>query len=122
VISGLEVQVTESGSFLSSPTLVMSSSTTSGDKRVTHQLYDANGNLHCLVKYNVTKDPSGRQRMKMQKYKLCAANNKHRDIAQYCFYCGESFSLCNACGERDCFHEHISSIKRITRHTKKNAD
>jgi hypothetical protein len=37
---------------------------------------DNNGNLHCLVRYEVTKDPSGWQRTKMRKCMLCIMKNK----------------------------------------------
>jgi hypothetical protein len=120
-VSGFEI-VAEAKSVFSSPTFAVSSSSSNlQEKVVIRTLLDANGVSHHLVKYVVTKDTSGRQRTKMRKGKLCVAKNKCRDVGQYCITCGESFSLCNACDERDCFHEHVSAIKHITRKTKKNA-
>jgi hypothetical protein len=102
----------------SSPTFQESSTEV---KTLIRSLSDANGKKHCLVKYEVTKDPSGRQRTKMRKCKLCfTKNKKRRDVGQYCFTCGESMSLCNDSG-RDCFRDHVMEIKRITRHSAKNS-
>jgi hypothetical protein len=58
-------------SAISSPTFATSSSSNLQDKKVIRDLYDANGNLHCLFRYKVTKDPSGRQRTKMRKMRKC---------------------------------------------------
>ena len=117
-VSGFEI-VAEAKSVFSSPTFAASSSSCS--LQVIWTLSDANGDSHHLVKYPVTKDPSGRQRTKMRKCKLCAAKNKRHDVGQYCITCAEKFSLCSTCDERDCFREHVSSIKRITRQTQKNS-
>lgn len=57
-INILEVQVVDSTSFLSSLTLAILTSTSAGEIKVIHQLHGANGSLHCLVKYDVTKVPS----------------------------------------------------------------
>jgi hypothetical protein len=62
----VEVQVPLIGdgkSDLSSPTYPETASTEV--KRVIHSLCDANGTKHNLVKYDITKDPSGRQHTKM---------------------------------------------------------
>jgi hypothetical protein len=56
---------------LSSPTYPETASTEV--KQVIQSLCDANGMKHNLVKYDITKDPSGRQRTKMRKCKLCVA-------------------------------------------------
>jgi hypothetical protein len=115
------VSVSHQSSDLSSPTLTSSFPITSG-KNVIRSATDANGILHFLVKYDVTKDPSGRKRTKMRKCKLCMEAGKRRDVGQYCATCGESYSLCNKCDARDCFDEHIKRIKRITRQSKKNGN
>jgi hypothetical protein len=105
---------------LSSPALTSSFQQTRG-KNAIRSGADANGILHHLVKYNVMRDPSSRKRTKMRKCKLCLENGKQHDVGQYCNTCGESFSLCNKCDNRDCFAEHIKKIKRIARQNKKNA-
>jgi hypothetical protein len=117
---GFAVSISETLTDLSSPTLTSSLAITGG-KNVIRSGSDANGITHFLVKYPVTQDPSGRKRTKMRKCKLCLEQGKRRDVGQYCFTCGESYSLCNTCESRDCFNEHVKSIKRITRQSKKNA-
>jgi hypothetical protein len=117
---GFAVSISETLTDLSSPTLTSSLAITGG-KNVIRSGSDANGVTHFLVKYPVTQDPSGRKRTKMRKCKLCLEQGKRRDVGQYCFTCGESYSLCNTCESRDCFNEHVKSIKRITRQSKKNA-
>ncbi len=111
--------IPESSQDFSSPTLTSSFAITSG-KNVIRSGMDANGLLHYLVKYEVTKDPSGQKRTKMRKCKLCIEGGKRRNFGQCCITCGESYSLCNKCDARDCFDEHIKKIKRITRQSKKN--
>ncbi len=113
------LSIPESSQDFSSPTLTSFFVITSG-KNVIHSGMDANGLLHYLVKYEVTKDPSGRKQTKMRKCKLCIEGGKRRDVGQYCVTCGEIYSLCNKCYARDCFDEHIKKIKRITRQRKKN--
>jgi hypothetical protein len=117
--AGFTMSVPETLTDFSSPTLTTSLAITTG-KNVIRSCTDSNGITHFLVKYDVTQDPSGRKRTKMRKCKLCLERGKRRDVGQYCFSCGESYSLCNSEG-RDCFNEHVKSIKRITRNTKKNA-
>lgn len=117
--AGFTMSVPETLTDFSSPTLTSSLAITAG-KNVIRSCTDSNGIVHFLVKYDVTQDPSGRKRTKMRKCKLCLERGKRRDVGQYCFSCGESYSLCNSEG-RDCFNEHVKSIKRITRNTKKNA-
>jgi hypothetical protein len=112
------VSVTQQSSNISSPTLTSSFQITSG-KNVIRSACDENGILHYLVKYDVTQDPSGRKRTKMRKCKLCAEARKRRNVGQYCVTCGESYSHCNKCDERDCFNEHVKKIKRNTRQSKK---
>ena len=119
--SGFIVSVSETSQDLSSPKLTSSFPITAG-KNVIRSGIDANGLLHYLIKYDVTTDPSGRKRTKMRKCKLCIEGGKRRDVGQYCVTCGESFSLCNKCDQRDCFSEHIKRIKRITRQSKKNGN
>jgi hypothetical protein len=43
----------------------------SSDKQVIRAIPEANGKTHYLVKFNVTKDPSGRLRTKKRKCKKC---------------------------------------------------
>jgi len=113
------VSATQHLSDISSPTLTNSFPITSATN-IIRSATDANGILHYLAKYEVTQDPSGRKRTKMRKCKLCAEEGKRRDVGQYCITCGESYSLCNKCDERDCFGQHVKNIKRNTRHSKKN--
>jgi hypothetical protein len=51
---------------LSSPDLASLS-----EKEIVHALQDANGRIHYLVKYDITKDPSGWSRCEKHKCKLC---------------------------------------------------
>jgi hypothetical protein len=118
--SNFMLKLPDSMSDLSSPTLTNSGTLSSSNKVIIRSLHDANGNLHCLVKYDVTQDPSGRKRTKMRKCKICIEREKRRDVGQYCMSCGESFSLCDKCNDRDCFREHVTRIKRITRQSKKD--
>lgn len=113
------VSATQHFSDISSPTLTNSFPITSATN-IIRSATDANGILHYLAKYEVTQDPSGRKRTKMRKCKLCAEEGKRRDVGQYCITCGESYSLCNKCDERDCFGQHVKNIKRNTRQSKKN--
>ncbi len=115
---GFMLSIPESSQDFSSPTLTSSFAITSG-KNVIHSGMDANGLLHYLLKYEVTKDPSGHKRTKMRKCKLCIEGEKRHDVGQYCITCGESYSLCSKCEDRDCFDEHI---KRIKRQSKKNGN
>ncbi len=115
---GYVMTIPETLSSFSSPMLTSSLAITGG-KNVIRSGSDANGITHFLVKYQVTQDPSGRKRTKMRKCKLCFEQGKRGVVGQYCFTCGESYSLCNKCESRDCFNEHIKSIKRITRQSKK---
>ncbi len=64
----------------------------------------------------------GQKWTKMRKCKLCIEGGNRCDKGQYCVICGESFSLCNKCDQRDCFSEHIKRNKRITRQSKKNGN
>jgi hypothetical protein len=45
-------------------------------KRAVRSLQDANGKTHYLVKFDITKDPSGRSRCKKRKCKLCYEGGK----------------------------------------------
>jgi hypothetical protein len=86
------------------------------DKQTIRSLQDANGKSHYLIKYDITKDPSGRSRCKKRKCKLCYENGKRRDVSFYCITCGEGFSFCTKGDGRDCFKSHVEAIKRKTRH------
>jgi hypothetical protein len=46
------------------------------EKQVIRALKDANGKTHYLVKYDITKDPSGRSRCKKRKCKKCFEEGK----------------------------------------------
>ena len=86
-------------------------------KQVVRCLMDANGKSHYLVKYDITKNPSGRSRCLKRKCKLCYEEGKRRDVSFYCITCGESFSMCTKGDGRDCFKTHVESIRRKTRHS-----
>jgi len=85
------------------------------DKPIIRSLVDANGKTHYLVKFDVTKDPSGRCRTKQRKCKKCFENKKRRDVSFYCISCGESYSYCTNMDGRDCFKSHVDEIKQTTR-------
>jgi hypothetical protein len=87
------------------------------DKQVVREITDFNGRTHYLVKYDVTKDPSGRSQTKKRKCKKCYEEGERRDVSLYCITCGESFSFCNKLNGRDCFKDHVEKIKRTTRHS-----
>ena len=107
------VEPSRSGvSDLSSPDFASST-----EKNIARSLQDANGRTHYLVKYDITKDPSGRSRCKKRKCKLCYENGKRRDVSYYCITCGESFSFCTKGDGRDCFKAHVEHIRRKTRHS-----
>ena len=90
------------------------------DKPVVQALQDAMGKTHYLVKYDVTRDPSGRCRTKKRKCKKCLEGNKRRDVSFYCISCRENYSFCNNVGGRDCFNDHVQEVKRATRATHRN--
>jgi hypothetical protein len=87
------------------------------DKNAVCAITDNNGRTHYLVKYDITKDPSGRSRTKKRKCKKCNEEGEQRDVSFYCITCGDSFSFCNNLSGRDCFKHHVESIKRTTRHS-----
>jgi hypothetical protein len=90
---------------LSSPTILGSGTIT--DTPAAWSLVDANGKTHYLVKFDVTKDPSGHCRTKKRKSKRCLEEKKRRDVSYYCISCGESFSFCTNVDGRDCFKLHV---------------
>jgi hypothetical protein len=94
------------------------SSITSADmdgKLIIRQLEDVNQQLHFLVKYELTTDPSGRKRTKARQCKLCHIEGRGRkDTMYYCISCGLKSSFCND-SNRDCFKQHVAKIKRTTR-------
>jgi len=100
---------------LSSPSLIATAS--GSDKPVVRSLQDANGKTHYLVKFDVTKNPSGRSRTKKRKCKKCLEGKKRQDVSFYCVTCGENFSFCSNVDGRDCFKSHVKEIKRIIRRT-----
>jgi len=51
-------------------------STVNSDKPVVWALQDVNGRTHYLVKFDTTKDPSGRSRTKKRKWKICLEQKK----------------------------------------------
>ena len=87
------------------------------NKPAVRSLTDANGKTHYLVKFDVTKDPSGRCRTKKRKCKRCLEEKKRQDVSFYCISCGENFSFCTNIDGRDCFRHHVEGIKRLTRHS-----
>jgi hypothetical protein len=99
---------------LSSPSMVESSFS---DKPVAWSLQDSNGKMHCFVKFDVKKDPSGHSRTKKHKCKRCLEQNQSRDVGYYCILCGEIFSFCTNVDGRYCFKEHAQRVKRATRRT-----
>jgi|LakMenEpi03Aug12_release.lakeMendotaPanAssembly.Ray.scaffolds.fasta_scaffold205777_1 hypothetical protein len=114
--------MTGSSADLSSPTFLGTSATyNKHDKLPIRSLVDANGVTHYLMKYDVTKDPSGRQRTKMRACKLCLGKGNRRDVGYYCYTCDEKMALCTTKEDRDCFREHVASIRRNTRHSNRNA-
>jgi len=99
---------------LSSPSMAP---TVHSDKPVIRTLQDANGRTHYLVKFDVTKNPSGRSRTKKRKCKKCLEQKKRQDVSFFCITCGENYSYCNNVDGRDCFKSHVQEIKRATRHS-----
>jgi hypothetical protein len=85
------------------------------EKPIIRSLVDANGKTHYLVKFDITKDPSGRCRTKQRKCKKCFENKKWRDVSFYCISCGKSYSYCTNIDGCDCFKSHVDEIKRTTR-------
>ena len=59
----------------------LSSPSDFSDKPVIRALQDAMGKTHYLVKYDVTRDPSGRCRTKKRKCKKCLERNKEEMLA-----------------------------------------
>jgi len=51
------------------------------NKPAVRSLTDANGKTHYLVKFDVTKDPSGRCRTKKRKCKRCLEEKKRQDVS-----------------------------------------
>ncbi len=88
------------------------------EKEIVRALQDANGRTHYLVKYDITKDPSGRSRCKKRKCKLCYEKETRRDVSYYCISCGENFSFCTKGSGRDCFKINVEEIRRKTRHSR----
>jgi hypothetical protein len=87
------------------------------EKEVVRALQDANGKTHYLVKYDITKNQSGRSRCKKRKCKLCYEKGKRKDVSYYCISCGEGFSFCTKGDGPDCFKIHVEQIRRHTRHS-----
>jgi hypothetical protein len=88
-----------------SPTSRLSSITSAEmeGKLITRQLEDANKQLHFLVKYELTTDPSGRKCTKARPCKLCLVEWRGRKDTMYdCILCGLKSSFCND-PNRDCF-------------------
>jgi hypothetical protein len=87
----------------------------SNGKVIVRQMKDCNDVEHFLVKYDMTTDLSGRRRAKARPCKQCRDSGRGRkDTIYYRISCGIKSSYCNDLN-RDCFKEHIISIKRITR-------
>jgi hypothetical protein len=75
---------------------------------------DANNMIHHLVKLPLKVDKSGRKRCLSRPCKLCKENGIRHDVTVYCLTCGDSYNYCNDTN-RDCFLQHVKSIRRITR-------
>jgi len=75
---------------------------------------DANNMLHHLVKLPLKVDKSGRKRCLSRPCKLCKENGIRHDVTVYCLTCGESYNYCYDTN-RNCFLQHVKSIRRITR-------
>ncbi len=56
------------------------------ENEVVHALQDANGRTHYLVKYDITKDPSGRSCCKKRKCKLCYEKLFYGNTFSYSLY------------------------------------
>jgi hypothetical protein len=77
--NGVELRISNAKSDFSLPTFAPTlSSSTPEEKNTIHSLPDANGMLHHLVRYEVTKDLSCRQRTKMRK--ASCASQTTRDV------------------------------------------
>jgi hypothetical protein len=88
-------------------------------KLLTRQLEDVNKQLHFLVKYELTTDPSGRKHTKARECKLCLVEGRgrgRRDTMYYCISCGLKSSFCDD-PNRDYFKQHVAKIKQTTRST-----
>jgi hypothetical protein len=85
------------------------------DKPVVRALQYANSRTHYLVKFDVTKDPSGCSRTKKRKCKKCLEQKKRQDVRFYCITCGKNHSCYNNIDGRDCFKSHMKEIKCATR-------
>jgi hypothetical protein len=75
---------------------------------------DVNNMIHHLVKLPLKVDKSGRKRCLSRPCKLCKEQGIRHDVTVYCLTCGESSNYCNDTG-RDCFLQHVKSIRRTTR-------
>jgi len=95
----------------------LSSQSDFSNKPIVQALEDAMGKADYQVKYDVTRDPSGRCRTKKRECKKCLEIDKRTDVSFYCISCGENFSFCNNVGSRDCFNNHVQEVKRVTRAT-----
>jgi hypothetical protein len=81
-----------------SPTLRLTSITSADmdGELIIRQLEDVNQQLHFLVKYELTTDPSGRKHAKARKCRLCHIEGRGRkDTMYYCISCGlkSSFAM-----------------------------
>ena len=97
---------------LTSPDLASSS-----EKEIIRALQDPNGRTHYLVKYDITKDPSGWSCCKKCKCKLCYEKGTRKDVSYYCISCGENFSFCTKGSGTDCFKSHVDGIRRKMHHS-----
>jgi hypothetical protein len=110
--------VTMEGSPRTSISSLSAKEVESEGKSIVRQLEDVNSKLHFLLKYDTTTDPSGRKRSKARLCKLCMEKQSRKDSIYYCISCGISCSFCND-PTRDCFKEHVMSIARQTRSSRK---
>jgi len=84
--------------------------------KILRTLTDANNKLHRLVKLPKKKTENSKHKGTMaRKCKLCQERGVRHDVVYYCFDCGDSSNYCSIDQHnktRDCFMEHVRSIKR----------
>jgi hypothetical protein len=92
------------------------SSESSGVIKVLRTLTDANHKPHRLVKLPRKRTENSRHKGTMaRKCKLCQERGIRHDVVYYCLDCGENNNYCSLDQHnktRDCFMEHVRSIKR----------
>ena len=99
-------------------TMVSSDVSTPSDlteKPIIWSLVDANGKMHYLVKFDITKDPSGCYRTKKRKCKKFSETKNKQDARfHYLSYC-ELYSICTKIDGHDYFKSHVDKTKKTTK-------